>query len=81
MAQTYAAKYLLKAAASAPRDLINAYVAQHRAILRALRAGDMEAAARFLDANWKISQDFLLPWLRDPELAPTPSKRKRPRRT
>ncbi len=28
MAQTYAAKYLLKAAASAPRDLINAYVAQ-----------------------------------------------------
>src|SRR5918994_1065811 len=32
MAQTYAAKYLLKAAASAPRDLFNAYVAQHRAI-------------------------------------------------
>ena len=32
MAQTYAAKYLLKAAASAPRDLLNAYVAQHRAI-------------------------------------------------
>jgi MoaA/NifB/PqqE/SkfB family radical SAM enzyme len=33
MAQTYAAKYLLKAAASAPRDLINAYVARHRPIL------------------------------------------------
>jgi MoaA/NifB/PqqE/SkfB family radical SAM enzyme len=33
LAQTYAAKYLLKAAASAPRDMINAYVAQHRAIL------------------------------------------------
>jgi len=33
MAQTYAAKYLLKAAASAPRDMFNAYVAQHRAIL------------------------------------------------
>jgi MoaA/NifB/PqqE/SkfB family radical SAM enzyme len=32
MAQTYAAKYLLKAAASAPRDLINAYVATHRPI-------------------------------------------------
>ena len=32
MAQTYAAKYLLKAAASAPRDLLNAYVAQHRPI-------------------------------------------------
>jgi MoaA/NifB/PqqE/SkfB family radical SAM enzyme len=27
MAQTYAAKYLLKAAASAPRDLLNAYIA------------------------------------------------------
>ena len=32
MAQTYAAKYLLKAAASAPRDMVNAYVAQHRPI-------------------------------------------------
>jgi MoaA/NifB/PqqE/SkfB family radical SAM enzyme len=32
MAQTYATKYLLKAAASAPRDLLNAYVAQHRPI-------------------------------------------------
>ena len=32
MAQTYAAKYLLKAAASAPRDLINAYVATFRPI-------------------------------------------------
>src|SRR5687768_2110086 len=33
MAQTYAAKYLLKAAASAPRDMITAFVAQHRPIL------------------------------------------------
>ena len=33
MAQTYAAKYLIKAAASAPRDMVNAYVAQHRPIL------------------------------------------------
>jgi MoaA/NifB/PqqE/SkfB family radical SAM enzyme len=32
MAQTYAAKYLLKAAASAPRDLINSVVARHRPI-------------------------------------------------
>jgi MoaA/NifB/PqqE/SkfB family radical SAM enzyme len=32
MAQTYAAKYLLKAAASAPRDLVNAYVATYKAI-------------------------------------------------
>ena len=30
MAQTYAAKYLLKAAASAPRDLVNAYVATYK---------------------------------------------------
>ena len=33
MAQTDAAKYILKAAASAPRDLFNAYVAQNRPIL------------------------------------------------
>ena len=32
MAQTYAAKYLLKAAASAPRDLVNSVVAQYRPI-------------------------------------------------
>jgi len=32
MAQTYAAKYLLKAAASAPRDLINSYNATYRPI-------------------------------------------------
>jgi sulfatase maturation enzyme AslB (radical SAM superfamily) len=32
MAQTYALKYLLKAAASAPRDLINSYVAKVRPI-------------------------------------------------
>jgi MoaA/NifB/PqqE/SkfB family radical SAM enzyme len=32
MAQTYAAKYLLKAAASAPRDLVNAYVATFKPI-------------------------------------------------
>ena len=32
MAQTYALKYLAKAAASAPRDLLNAYVARFKAI-------------------------------------------------
>jgi MoaA/NifB/PqqE/SkfB family radical SAM enzyme len=32
MAQSYAAKYLWKAAASAPRDLVNSLVAQHRPI-------------------------------------------------
>jgi len=55
-------------------------VAQHRAILRALRGGDIEAAARLLEANWKISQEFLLPWLRDQAAAPPPVRRKRSRR-
>src|SRR5687767_6221968 len=32
MAQNYAAKYLMKAAASAPRDLVNSVVAQYRPI-------------------------------------------------
>lgn len=32
MAQTYAAKYLAKAALSAPRDLVNSYVAKYKAI-------------------------------------------------
>jgi MoaA/NifB/PqqE/SkfB family radical SAM enzyme len=32
MAQQYAAKYLMKAAMSAPRDLVNSYVAQFKAI-------------------------------------------------
>lgn len=40
-------------------------VAQHRAILRALREGDRDEAVLRLEANWKISQDFLLPWLRE----------------
>ena len=32
MAQVYALKYLAKAAVSAPRDLVNSYVARHRPI-------------------------------------------------
>lgn len=32
MPQTYAAKYLLKAAVSAPRDVVNSYVARHKPI-------------------------------------------------
>jgi len=42
-------------------------VAQHRAILRALREEDRDEASRRLEANWKISQEFLLPWLREQE--------------
>jgi len=40
-------------------------VAQHRAILKSLREGDLDEAALRLEANWKISQEFLLPWLRE----------------
>ena len=40
---------------------------QHRAILRALREGNLDPAARLLEANWKISQNVLLPWLREQE--------------
>ena len=32
MAQVYALKYLAKAAVSAPRDIVNSYVARHRPI-------------------------------------------------
>ena len=42
-------------------------VAQHRAIVRALREGDLDEAGRRLEANWRISQEFLLPWLREQE--------------
>jgi DNA-binding GntR family transcriptional regulator len=49
-------------------------VEQHRAILRALRDEDGDSAARLLDANWKISQDFLLPWLRNEPSPGTPEK-------
>ena len=40
-------------------------VAQHRAILKSLREGNLDDASRGLEANWRISQEFLLPWLRD----------------
>ncbi len=46
---------------------------QHRAILRALREGDRDEAACLLEANWKISRDFLLPWLRQQETRRHPS--------
>jgi len=52
-------------------------VAQHRAILRALRDGDVDEAARRLEANWKISQEFLLPWLHEQEEPRTATPRAR----
>ena len=49
-------------------------IAQHREIARALRAAETEEACRLLEANWKISQDFLLPWLHGQEAAPGQSR-------
>ena len=37
---------------------------QHEEILEALEAGEREKAVRLLESNWRVSLDFLLPWLR-----------------
>jgi DNA-binding GntR family transcriptional regulator len=37
---------------------------QHEEILEALEAGEGERAVRLLESNWRVSLDFLLPWLR-----------------
>jgi DNA-binding GntR family transcriptional regulator len=43
---------------------------QHHAILGALKTGVTEKAVRLLEDNWRVSLDFLLPWLRHrPEAA------------
>lgn len=39
-------------------------VEQHRGVLAALEGGDVERAAGHLEANWKVSQEFLIPWIR-----------------
>ena len=38
---------------------------QHRGILSALDAGDMERATSLLEENWSVSQKFLIPWIRE----------------
>ena len=38
-------------------------VIQHAAIVDALREGDRDEAARRLEANWRVSLEFLMPWL------------------
>jgi len=38
-------------------------VRQHEQIERALRAGEWAPAAKLLESNWRISLDFLIPWL------------------
>ncbi len=45
-------------------------VGQHRAILDALRQGEADAAGARLEANWRVSVEFLLPWLADPARSP-----------
>jgi len=39
-------------------------VAQHAAIVTALDHGQADEAVRWLEANWRVSLQFLLPWLR-----------------
>jgi DNA-binding GntR family transcriptional regulator len=39
-------------------------VEQHRGVLSALERGDVEDAAAHLEANWRVSQEFLIPWIR-----------------
>ena len=38
-------------------------VAQHREIVDALRQGDRERAVARLESNWRVSVEFLVPWL------------------
>lgn len=40
-------------------------VGQHRAVQTALRRGDLEAALQLLEKNWRVSLEFLGPWLRE----------------
>lgn len=37
---------------------------QHRAILAALRKGEVDRAVAELEENWRVSQRFLIPWIR-----------------
>ena len=56
-------------------------VEQHARIIADLRAGRLEAAARHLERNWRVSLEFLEPWLsgagRAPTTSRTPSTRRR----
>jgi DNA-binding GntR family transcriptional regulator len=44
---------------------------QHRAVLRALRKKDVGSAVAHLADNWRVSQQFLVPWIRE-QAAPRP---------
>lgn len=45
-------------------------VEQHRGVLAALERGDLEKAAAHLEENWRVSQHFLVPWIRTQGAAP-----------
>jgi len=49
---------------------------QHRAILVSLRKEDLDRAVRHLEENWRVSQEFLIPWIRESQ-APSGSGRRR----
>lgn len=49
---------------------------QHRTILAALRKGNVDRAVQHLEENWRVSQDFLIPWIQALQ-APTPKRARR----
>ena len=49
---------------------------QHRAILAALRKENLSRAVKHLEENWRVSQDFLVPWIQALH-APKPGSRRR----
>ena len=46
---------------------------QHRAILAALRKGNVARAVKHLEENWRVSQEFLVPWIQSLQ-APAPKR-------
>jgi DNA-binding GntR family transcriptional regulator len=49
-------------------------VEQHRDVLAALEQGDVEKAAAHLEENWRVSQHFLVPWIRTQGATPATRK-------
>ncbi len=49
-------------------------VEQHRGVLSALDRGDVEGAAAHLEANWRVSQEFLIPWIQGQGATPARQK-------
>ena len=48
---------------------------QHRAVLRALRKKDVGSAVAHLADNWRVSQQFLVPWIREQSTHPPGARR------